>query len=199
MAEDIATLEWTSTWDLVSCPPRIRLITCKLVYKVKTRSDWSLECYKARLVAHGFQQEQGCDYNKTFTHLAHMTTIHTLLTMASIREWSISHLDVKNVFLNSGLHEDVYMRPTPRYSVSDGIVCHIRCSLYGFKQAPRTWFQRFASVVTAAGFSASAHDPTLFVHMPSRGRTLVLLYVDNIIITGDDPEYIVFVKAYLSD
>jgi hypothetical protein len=54
-------------------------------------------------------------------------------------------------------------------------------------------------VATAAGFSASAHDPALFVHMSSRGRTLLLLYVDNIIITGDDPEYIVFIKAYLSD
>jgi hypothetical protein len=79
------------------------------------------------------------------------------------------------------------------------MVCHIRRSLYGLKQAPRTWFQRFASVVTAAGFSASAHDPALFVHVSPHGRTLLPFYVDDMIITGDDPEYISFVKAHLSD
>jgi hypothetical protein len=128
-----------------------------------------------------------------------MTTIHTLLTMASIRGWSISQLDVKNDFLNGELREDVYMRPPPGYSVSEGMVCHLHRSLYGLKQAHRAWFQYFASVVTAAAFSASAHDPALFVHVSPRGRTLLLLYVDDMIITSDDPEYIAFVKARLSD
>jgi hypothetical protein len=105
---------------------------------------------------------------------------------------------VKNAFLNGELREDIYMRPPPVYSVPEGIVCHIRRSLYGLKQAPRAWFQRFATVVIAAGFFASAHDPTLFVHVSPRGRTL-LLYVDDMIITGDDLEYIAFIKAHLSD
>jgi hypothetical protein len=79
------------------------------------------------------------------------------------------------------------------------MVCHLRRTLYGLKQAPQTWFQCFASMVTAADFSANAHDPTLFVHVSPRGRTLLLLYVDNMIINGDDLEYIAFVKARLSD
>jgi hypothetical protein len=79
------------------------------------------------------------------------------------------------------------------------MVCHLRRSLYGLKQAPRAWFQRFTSVVTAAGFSMSAHDLALFVHVSPRGRTLLFLYVDDMIITDDDPEYIAFVKARLSD
>jgi hypothetical protein len=128
-----------------------------------------------------------------------MITIHTLLTVASVRGWFISQLGVKNVFLNGELREDVYMRPPPGYSVPEGMVCHLRRSLYGLKQAPRAWFHRFASVVTAAGFSVSAHDPALFVHVSPRGRTLLLLYVDDMIITGDDPKYIAFVKAHLSD
>jgi hypothetical protein len=78
------------------------------------------------------------------------------------------------------------------------MLCHLHPSLYGLKQAPQAWFQRFASVVTTAGFSASAHDPTLFVHVSPRGRTL-LLYVDDMIITSDDPEYVSFVKTRLSD
>jgi hypothetical protein len=105
---------------------------------------------------------------------------------------------VKNDFLNGELRKDVYMHPPPGYSVPEGMVCHLRHSLYGLKQAPRTWFQRFASVVTAAGFFASAHDLALFVHVSPRGRTL-LLYVDDMIITGDGPEYIAFVKARFND
>jgi hypothetical protein len=72
-------------WDLVTCPPRVRPITCNWVYKVKTCSDGSLERYKARPVARGFQQEHDRDYDETFAHVAHMTTICTLLTVASVR------------------------------------------------------------------------------------------------------------------
>jgi hypothetical protein len=85
MAEKIAALERTGTCDLVPCPPRVRPITCKWVYKVKTRSDGSLERYKDRLVTRGFQQEHGRDYDETFAPVAHMATIRTLLVVASIR------------------------------------------------------------------------------------------------------------------
>uniref|UniRef100_A0A0A9CUY6 Reverse transcriptase Ty1/copia-type domain-containing protein n=1 Tax=Arundo donax TaxID=35708 RepID=A0A0A9CUY6_ARUDO len=91
------------------------------------------------------------------------------------------------------------MQPPLRYFIPEGMVCRLHRFLYGLKQAPRAWFQRFASVVSAAGFSANAHDPALFVHTSSRGRTLLLLYVDDMIITGDDSQYIAFVKARLSE
>ena len=164
MAEEIDALERTGTWEIVPLPPQIRPITCKWVYKVKTHSDGTLECYKARLVARGFQQEHGHDYDETFAPVAHMTTVRTLPAVASVLHWSVSQLDVNNAFLNGELREEVYMQPTPRYSVTDGMVCRLHRSLYGLKQAPHTWFERFASVVTAVGFSPSAHDPALFVH-----------------------------------
>ena len=119
--------------------------------------------------------------------------------LASVREWSISQLDVKNAFLNGELCEEVYMQPPPGYSVPEGMLCRLRHSLYGLKQAPHAWFQHFSSVVTAAGFSASTHDPALFIHTSSRGWTLLLLYVDDMIITGDDSEYIAFVMARLRE
>jgi hypothetical protein len=127
-----------------------------------------------------------------------MTTICTLLTMTSVQEWSISQLDTKNIFLNGELREDVYMCSPPGYSIPGGMGCHIRRFFYGLNLAPRAWFQHFASVVTAADFSASAHDSALFVHVSTRCRTLLILYVDDTIITGDDPEYIAFVKSHLS-
>jgi len=106
--------------------------------------------------------------------MAHMTTVRTLHVVASVREWSISELDVKSAFLNGELREEVYMQPPPGYSVPEGMVCRLRRSLYGLKQAPRAWFQRFASVVTTAGFSASTHDPALFVHTSSRSLVVGL-------------------------
>jgi hypothetical protein len=84
-----------------------------------------------------------------------MTTIRTLLIVASVREWSISQFDVRNVFLNGELREDIYMHPPPGYYVPKGMVCHIRRSLYSLKQAPQTWFQHFASVVTAVVFPSA--------------------------------------------
>lgn len=150
MAEEIGALESTGTWDLVPRPPHVRLITCKWVYKVRTRSDGSLERYKVCLVAHGFHQEHGRDYDETFAPVTHMTIFRTLLVVASIREWSIPQLDVKNVFLNDELHGEVYMQPPFGYSVHEGMACCLYRSLYGLKQAPRACFQRFASVFLPA-------------------------------------------------
>jgi hypothetical protein len=169
------------------------------VYKIKTKADGSIERYKARLVARGFQQSYGRDYEETFDPVAHMTTVRTLIAVASIRSWTISLLGVKNAFLHGDLHEEVYMQPPPGVQVPDGYVCHLRRALYGLKQAPRAWFECFTSVVKAAGFAPSDHDPALFVHISERGRTLLLLYVDDMLITGDDNEYITFVKARFSE
>ena len=110
-----------------------------------------------------------------------------------------NQMDVKNAFLHGDLQEDVYMHPPPGVEIPPGYICHLRRALYGLKQAPRAWFERFSSVVSAAGFTPSDHDPALFVHTSSRGRTLILLYVDDMLITGDDPEYITFVKDRLCD
>jgi hypothetical protein len=82
-----------------------------------------------------------------------------------------------------------FTQPPPGYFVPDGMVCHLRRSLYGLKLAPRAWFERFASIVIVVGFSPNAHHPVLFVHTSSRRRTLFLLHVDDMIITDDDSEY----------
>ncbi|CAM8996792.1 unnamed protein product [Rhodiola kirilowii] len=127
-----------------------------------------------------------------------MTTIRTLLPVASIREWSISQLDVKNAFLNGELREEVYMRTPLGYSIHEDMVLCLRRSLYGLKQAPRAWFEHFSSIVTDAGFTASDHDPTLFIHTSTRGLTFLILYVDDMLITGDDPQHIAFFKEHLN-
>ena len=104
---------------------------------MKTRSDGSLERYKARLVARGFQQEYGRDYEETFAPVAHMHTVRTLVAVTSIRGWTLSQLDVKNAFLHGDLREEVYMTPPPGLTIPSGLVCRLRRAFYGLKQAPR--------------------------------------------------------------
>jgi hypothetical protein len=113
MIDELAALERTGTWDIVPLPSHVVLITCKWVFKVKTKSDGSIDRYKARLVARGFQQTQGLDYDETFAPVAHMTTVRTLIAVAASSSWTIFQMDVKNAFLNDDLHEEVYMHPPP--------------------------------------------------------------------------------------
>ena len=89
MTAELEALEHTSTWELVPRPPGAVSITCKWVFKIKTRSDGSVERYKARLVARGFQQAQSKDYDETFTPVVHMTTVYTLIAVAAVRHWSL--------------------------------------------------------------------------------------------------------------
>jgi hypothetical protein len=173
MIDELTALERTGAWDIVPLLSHVVPITCKWVFKVKTKSDGSIERYKARLMARGFQQTQGLDYDETFAPVAHMTTIRTLIAVAASSSWTISQMDVKNAFLNGDLHE-VYMHPPLGVDTPSGHVCRLRRALYGLKQAPRAWFERFISVIIAAGFSSSEHDPALFVHVSPKGRTSII-------------------------
>ena len=197
MTEELAALDRIGTWDLVPLQSHVVSITSKWVFKIKTKSDGSIEKYKARLVARGFQQTRGRDYDETFAPVAHMTTVRTLIAVAATSSWTISQMDVKNAFHHGDLHEEVYMQPPPGVDAPPGYVCRLRRALYGLKQAPRAWFERFISVIQAAGFAPSDHDPALFIHLSPRGRTLLLLYVDDMLITGDDLDHISHVKQQL--
>ncbi|KAK1686718.1 hypothetical protein QYE76_047566 [Lolium multiflorum] len=120
----------------------------------------------------------------------------TLLVMVSPSFPSRFLIGMPSVILNGSLP---WLRRSLRLSALALGILFLPLLVFVPSRAPRAWFERFASVVTAAGFSPSLHDPALFVHTSPRGRTLLLLYVDDMIITGDDPEYIAFVKARLRD
>ncbi|XP_019439031.1 PREDICTED: uncharacterized protein LOC109344732 [Lupinus angustifolius] len=139
------------------------------------------------------------DYEETFAPVANMTTIRTLIAIASVRQWHISQMDVKNAFLNGDLHEEIYMVPPPGVSHNPGEVCKLQKSLYGLKQAPRAWFEKFSIVITSLGFSSSPHDSALFVRNTPHGCIIISLYVDDMIITGDDIDGIIKLKTQLAE
>ena len=121
----------------MTLPPGKSVVGCKWIYKIKTRSDGSIECYKARLVAKGFTQEYGIDYEDTFAPVACISYVRALLAVATASKWDLFQMDVKNAFLNGNLSEEVYMQPPPGLSVESNKVSHFRRALYGLKQAPQ--------------------------------------------------------------
>ncbi|WJZ96775.1 hypothetical protein VitviT2T_015427 [Vitis vinifera] len=182
-------------------PPRHStrsVVGCKWIYKIKTRSYGSVERYKARLVAKGFTQEYRIDYEETFAPVARISSVRALLAVAAARQWDLFQMDVKNAFLNGDLSEAVYMQPPPGLSVESNKVCHLRRALYGLKQAPRAWFAKFNSTIFRLGYTASPYDSALFLRRTDKGTILLLLYVDDMIITGNDLSGIQELKDFLS-
>ena len=174
------------------------MVGCKWIYKIKTRSDGSIERYEARLVAKGFTQEYEIDYEKTFAPVARISSIRALLAVVATSKWDIFQMDVKNAFLNRDLSEEVYMQPPPGLSIDSNKVCHLRRALYGLKQAPRVWFAKFSSTISRLGYMASHYDSALFLYRTDKCLILLLLFVDDMIITGDDLSGIQELKDFLS-
>ena len=107
-------------------------------------------------------------------------------------------MNVKNAFLNGVLSEEVYMQPPPDLSIESNKVCHIRCALYGLKQAPQTLFAKFSSTISHLDYMASHYDFVLFLHHTDKDTILLLLYVDDMIKTGDDLSGIQELKDFLN-
>ena len=107
-------------------------------------------------------------------------------------------MDVKNVFLNRNLSEEVYMQPPPGLSIEPNKVCHLQRTLYCLKQAPRAWFTKFSSTISHLGYIASHYDSALFLRRIDKDTILLLLYMDDMIITGYDLNGIQELKDFLN-
>ncbi|XP_052299567.1 retrovirus-related Pol polyprotein from transposon RE1 isoform X1 [Citrus sinensis] len=186
---EMRALEKNKTWELVKLPEEKKPVGCKWIFTVKYRADGSLERYKARLVAKGFTQTYGIDYQETFAPVAKMNSIRVLLSLAASLGWQLQQLDVKNAFLNGELEEEVYMDLPPGFENEYGIekVCKLKRSLYGLKQSPRAWFDRFTKSVRSFGYLQSQADHTMFFkHFTDGSVVIVIVYVDDIILTGSN-------------
>ncbi|CAL1404258.1 unnamed protein product [Linum trigynum] len=199
MKVEMDALHARGTWTMVDRPPPpVPIVGSRWVYNIKVHPDGTIERFKARVVAQGYTQVQGIDYDETFAPVAKMTTVRTLLAVAALRDWPLLQLDVKNAFLHGDLQEVVYMEPPPGYTLgAPGQVCLLHRSLYGLKQAPRAWFDKFQSTILTLGFSQSLNDPSLFTRVTSTGIVALLLYVDDMVVTGDDAAGIQLLKEGL--
>lgn len=186
MVEEYNALIHNNTWELVLCTPLQNPVGCKWVFRIKYNSDGSISHYKARLVAKGYHQVPGYDYSDTFSPVAKPTTIRLLLSLAVSYDWKISQLDVSNAFLHGTLQENVYLLQPPGFTdpLKPLHVCKLRKSIYGLKQAPRAWYEALHDFLDSLGFNTSYADHSLFVHKNHFSITAILIYVDDILLTG---------------
>ena len=199
--EEMNALAKNKTWVVDELPKGKKTVGCKWVFTNKCRADGSLERHKARLVPKGFTQTYGLDYQETFAPVAKINSIRILLSVAVNLNWSLHELDIKNAFLNGNLEEEVFMDPPPGFEgeFKNGKVCRLVKSLYGLKQSPRAWFEKFGKVVRRFGYNQSQGDHTLFFKHSNGGKKAILIvYVDDIIMTGDDIEEIGRLKQLLA-
>jgi hypothetical protein len=136
--------------------------------------------YKARLVAKGYAQTYGIDYEETYSPIAKMTIVRTIITMVTTKGWSLHQMDVKIVFLHGDLQEEAYMEQPPSYvnQTHPNLVCKLKKVLYGLKKAPRVWSNKIGQYFVTSGFQTS--NPKT-----NHGIVIIVIYVDDFIITGD--------------
>lgn len=186
MVEEMKALQKNSTWEMVELPLNKKTVGCKWVFTVKYKSDGTIDRYKARLVAKGYTQTYGIDYQETFAPAAKMNTVRVILSLAVNLDWPLRQFDVKNAFLHGDLIEEVYMDPPPGFTPKEAKVCKLKKALYGLKQSPRAWFGRLSYSMKEYGFKQALADHTLFYKRDGDDITLLIVYVDDMIVTGSN-------------
>ncbi|CAJ2627663.1 unnamed protein product [Trifolium pratense] len=200
MEEELKSIEKNQTWKLVDLPDKKKKIDVKWVFKVKLNPDGTISKHKARLVARGFLQKHGIDYNEVFAPVAIIETVRLVVALACENKWSLYHLDVKSAFLNGPLDEEVYVSQPPGFEIKgkESMVYKLYKALYGLKQAPKAWNKRIDDFLIQIGFKKCAAEFGVYVHCPKdEDIVIICLYVDDLLITGSRTAEIAKVKDKL--
>ncbi|GJR70439.1 retrotransposon protein, putative, ty1-copia subclass [Tanacetum coccineum] len=187
MNAEIQSMMDNMVWVLVDLPPGCKTVGSKWIFKKKTDMDDILHTYKARLVAKGYTQLYGVDYEETFSPVADIRAIRILISIAAYYDYEIWQMDIKTAFLNGYLDEDIYM-VQPEGFVDPNHprkVCKLQRSIYGLKQASRSWNKRFDEEIKRFGFAQNLDEPCVYQKASGSNVTFLILYVDDIIIMGN--------------
>jgi hypothetical protein len=188
MTEEYQSIIKNNVWEIV---PRLKskdVVSSKWLFKIKHVADGSNEKYKARFVARGFSQKEGIDYEETFAPVARYTSIRTIIALAAKMKWKLHQMDVKTTFLNGVIEEKVYTEQPQGFEVEDrkSHVRKLKKALYGLKQAPRAWYGCIDSFLTSLGFTKSKADSNLYFKVMNDEPVILLLYVDDLFLTGEE-------------
>lgn len=180
MIQEFNALQRCGTWSLVPHHPNMNLLPNKWVFKLKRRTYGMIERHKARLVANGFHQKAGVDYSETFSPVVKHSTRWLVLSLAVSNKWHVRQHDMQNAFLHGFFKEEVYMHQSLVFVDKQfpNHVCKLQSSIYGLKQEPKAWFQRFSDFLLELGFQESTCDYSLFV-FSKKGVYLILLITSN--------------------
>ena len=164
MLDELLQFQRNDVWTLVPRPEGKHIIGTKSIFHNKTNEEGNVICNKAHLVAQGYSQEEGVDFDESFALVARMESIKVLLALACHLKFKLDQMDVKTAFLNGFIKEEVYVAQ-PKGFIDPHVPDHVLClkkALYGLKQAPRAWYDRFTQYLVSHGFTRGQTDKTLF-------------------------------------
>ncbi|GKB59915.1 retrovirus-related pol polyprotein from transposon TNT 1-94 [Tanacetum coccineum] len=171
------------------------------VYKIKKNGDDQVERYRTRLVVKGYAQKEGIDFNKKISPVVQMKTIRVVLAMCATYDLHLEQLDVKTAFLHGNLEEEIYMLQPEGFEQKgkENLVCRLNKSLYGLKQVPRCWYNRFDSFIRSIEYNILHSDPcAYFKRFGNNDFIILLLYVDDMLVAGPTKDRINKLKAQLA-
>ncbi|KAM0786725.1 hypothetical protein ACM66B_002165 [Microbotryomycetes sp. NB124-2] len=178
------------TIDACSLPPTAKLLGTKWVFKTKRDETGNVTKYKARLVALGCHQRNGIDYKETFAPVAQFASICLLIALAAAQGWPIIQADVDKAYLHGDLNKDLYLRIPQGVHGLQGKVLKLQRSLYGLKQAGRTWNQKLNTSLEQLGFKALSGNQCIYCCVVGTELYYIALYVDNLLFIGPDRAHI---------
>jgi transposase InsO family protein len=199
MKAELESMQKNGVWELVALPQGCRPIGCKWVYKTKRDSRGIIEKHKARLVAKGFTQQEGIDFTETFSPVSTKDSFRIIMAIVAHFDLSLHQMDVKTAFLNGELYEEIYMKQ-PEGFIQEGrenLVCKLKKSIYGLKQASRQWYLKFDEVIRSYGFTETPVDECIYIKISGRHFMFLVLYVDDILIASSSLTLLHDTKVFL--
>ncbi|EPZ36131.1 hypothetical protein O9G_005796 [Rozella allomycis CSF55] len=188
MQAEYNALMSNGTWELMELPPDRKAIGSKWVFKTKYNERGEVEKYKARLVAQGFKQVKGVDYEETFSPVAKLNSIRIILAIASAEKLHVHQLDVLTAYLNSEITHEVYMKQPTGFveSGKENLVCKLKRGLYGLKQGGYEWNITIDASLKSIGYVKCEKDWGIYTKVTNGKRILLALYVDDILLAAPD-------------
>lgn len=198
---ELASLYENKTWSLTSLPAHRKAVGSKWVFKLKLRADGSIDRYKARVVAKGYSQIPGVDYEDTFSPVVKLTTLRLFVALAAVGDYELEQLDVTTAFLYGNLQEEIYMTVPSGVDIPRSLrnpVCKLHKSLYGLKQSPRAWYSRIDSYLKSIAYANINVDSNVYIKRERTEFLALAIYVDDIIIMSNSVRMIEGLRQQLS-
>ena len=201
MLSEMKSLNDNEVWELVKLPEGRKAIGCKWIFKTKVDGDGNIERYKARLVAQGFTQKFGVDYDQTFSPVVSFESVRSIIAIAAKNGLKLHQMDVKTAFLNGELKEEIFLKQPEGFVVKghEDYVCKLKRSIYGLKQSARCWNVELDRKLKNMGFSQSKNDPCIYIKEAREGYCIIAVYVDDLIVGGENERNIEHTKKTISD
>ena len=164
MKEELDILQEQDVWTVVPVPQNRNIVGSRWVYKTKQDVRGSIICHKARLVAQGYSQQPGTDFDEIFSPVVRYDSLRLLIALSFHFNWLPDQLDIKGAFLYGYLQDEIYMALPVGYE-QDGHCARLNRSIYGLKQSPKAWYDRLTSYLLPLGFQLSSFDPCVLINL----------------------------------